>query len=265
VVSKTKMISILLLLLFTVTTPFVTSTDVSAIYAKNCFHDKIDNEVTCQFNSTRLNLGTAKTIRIVNYNGQQVSCSKVTMRPQRPNVWYGNCDGDAEDANFIRRKDKNGKSRIFGSIVIGSDMCQFGPSLNDVDQISCKPLKDYDEIAKEDEPDDDKDIEYHERTRNLHFGFIAANISDTDATSNYLRKQNPMYHRDLFDNSGSNIDVMVVWTRQAECRASRLAFPCTFTATTESRMRGIIDLAVQQTNSAFLLSGMLSSLRLVHA
>lgn len=72
-------------------------------------------------------------------------------------------------------------------------------------------------------------------------------------------------HRGLVDDSGSNIDVMVVWTKKAECRKSGFAAGCTNTATTENNMRGLIDLAVAETNTAYTLSGVTTQLRLVHA
>jgi hypothetical protein len=78
--------------------------------------------------------------------------------------------------------------------------------------------------------------------------------------------QQQQEHRGLvFDDSGSTIDVMVVWTKKAECRKSDLAVGCTNTATTENNMRGLIDLAVAETNTAYTLSGVTTQLRLVHA
>jgi hypothetical protein len=46
---------------------------------------------------------------------------------------------------------------------------------------------------------------------------------------------------------------------------NKLPSGCTLTATTESNIRGVIDLAVAEGNTALQLSGILSSIRLVHA
>ena len=69
----------------------------------------------------------------------------------------------------------------------------------------------------------------------------------------------------VIDDSGSTIDVMVVWTKKAECMNSDLDAGCTNTATTENNIRGLIDLAVAETNTAYTLSGVTTQLRLVHA
>ena len=72
-------------------------------------------------------------------------------------------------------------------------------------------------------------------------------------------------HRDLVDDLGGTIDVLVVWTKKAECRKSGLTAGCTLTATTENNIRGLIDLAVAETNTAYDLSGVTTQLRLVYA
>jgi hypothetical protein len=88
---------------------------------------------------------------------------------------------------------------------------------------------------------------------NLRFGFKPSSVrANSDG-------------RRLYDDLGSNIDIMVVWTMAAECGMSGLAYPCTFTANTELKMLGEINLAVAVTNTAFVESGISSQLRLVHA
>ena len=70
----------------------------------------------------------------------------------------------------------------------------------------------------------------------------------------------------VIDDLGGTLDVMVVWTKQAECKKSFLAQDCTtFTSTTENNMRGLIDLAIAETNTAYTASGINTQLRLVHA
>jgi hypothetical protein len=96
------------------------------------------------------------------------------------------------------------------------------------------------------------------------FGFVP--IKDDNQSQDLLRgKYNPRNDRKLFDDSGNNIDIMVVWTKLAECSNAGLPSGCTVTESTENMIRGIIDLAIAETNTAFALSGIFTSLRLVHA
>jgi hypothetical protein len=71
--------------------------------------------------------------------------------------------------------------------------------------------------------------------------------------------------RSLFDDSGGNLDVMVVWDRDAECRNSGLSASCTPTDATARNMRSRIELAIQETNTAYAQSGVTTVLNLVHS
>jgi hypothetical protein len=244
--------------IFLSTIGYVASRD-DTVYATGCTASSTNWK--CRFNATGLHVDTATTIQFVNYNGQRIKCNKNMIK--RANIWHGTCDGNARDANFVRRADKNGVPRIYGSIRIGSDVCQFRPNAFGYDEMSCKSSTLF---IEEEDPIEAPPLEneYHERTRNLHFGFNPSWSNDT-TSAHSVRRGTKNTQRTLYDDSGSNIDVMVVWTKEAECKTSKLQPGCTLTATTESNMRGLIDLAVAETNTAFELSGMLSSLRLVYA
>jgi hypothetical protein len=204
----------------------------------------------CRFNSNNLQLDTGTAIQLVVPNGRQINCQKLAIK--KANVWHGQCDGNARDVNFIRRKDLLGKTRVYGSIR--------------VDEIAC--VADSEFVAEEEAmvapPEED---DYAARVRNLHVGFHPELSNDTDTSFYSIRGSAGVHgHRRLpYDDSGSNIDIMVVWTSEAECKNSGLLKGCTLTATTENNIRGLIDLAVAETNTAYELSGILSSLRLVHA
>jgi hypothetical protein len=71
-------------------------------------------------------------------------------------------------------------------------------------------------------------------------------------------------HRQLVDD-GSMIDIMVVWTLGAECKASSLDFDCSVTSQTETNMRGKIDAMIAGINQVYVNSGILTQLRLVYA
>ena len=69
----------------------------------------------------------------------------------------------------------------------------------------------------------------------------------------------------VYDDSGSNLDVMVVWTKKAECKRSGLQENCTPTGQTEATMRTLINLAVEETNAAYQASGVDTEIYLAHA
>jgi len=69
--------------------------------------------------------------------------------------------------------------------------------------------------------------------------------------------------RTLYEGDG--IDVMVVWTKKAECKNSGLLSTCALTSQTRKNMLGKITLAIDETNTAFALSGVGTQLRLVEA
>mmetsp|Transcript_32782 Transcript_32782/g.57231 ORF Transcript_32782/g.57231 Transcript_32782/m.57231 type:complete len:556 (+) Transcript_32782:3-1670(+) len=71
------------------------------------------------------------------------------------------------------------------------------------------------------------------------------------------------HHRSL---QATTLDVLVPWTGNAECRNSGLALRgCTLTGQTDTNMRNRINLAIQETNTAYASSGVNAQLNLVHA
>jgi len=78
------------------------------------------------------------------------------------------------------------------------------------------------------------------------------------------RLELPQGHRQLVDN-GSIIDIMFVWTLNAECKASFLNYNCAVTSQTQTNMRGKIDAMIAATNEAYVNSGIQTKLRLVYA
>jgi hypothetical protein len=78
------------------------------------------------------------------------------------------------------------------------------------------------------------------------------------------RLELPQGHRQLVDD-GSIIDIMIVWTLNAECKASFLNYNCAVTSQTETNMRGKIDAMIAASNEAYVNSGIQTELRLVYA
>jgi hypothetical protein len=67
------------------------------------------------------------------------------------------------------------------------------------------------------------------------------------------------------DNDGSVINVMVLWTRAAECASNGQSVTCTPNAQTSSAIMALIRLAIVETNGAYTRSGIGLKLNLVHA
>lgn len=70
---------------------------------------------------------------------------------------------------------------------------------------------------------------------------------------------------DVYDDSGGNLDVMIPWTELAECNNAGLAAGCNVTSDTYDSMMALVNLAVEETNVAYQLSGVNTQLLLVHA
>jgi len=68
------------------------------------------------------------------------------------------------------------------------------------------------------------------------------------------------------EDCGTTINIMVLWTKQAECRSSGLHDQlCVTTSTTTTNMQNLITLALSESNIAFVESGINASLHLVHS
>ena len=230
----------------------------------------VNDRRVCKFNNVKnlkLDVDDLIELMVDDNNGRTIKCEKKINKLN--NKWYGNCDGDADDMNIIKRYDEvDGTERIFGSIRVGNDVCRISPNLDNGEvDIDCKPKNSY---KGEDAPKKSTGnaVIPPERRRHLNtmFGFTPMSDETGDSQGTSLRGYNQTENRRrLFDDSGDTIDVMVVWTKAAECGNAGLNSGCNLNANTESKMRGLVDLAIEETNTAFELSGIFTSLRLVHA
>ena len=69
----------------------------------------------------------------------------------------------------------------------------------------------------------------------------------------------------VYDDNGGNLDVMIPWTELAECNNAGLAAGCNVTSDTYESMMALVNLAVEETNVAYQMSGVNTQLLLVHA
>jgi hypothetical protein len=186
---------------------------------------------------------------------------------QHQQSWYGVSDGfalnliesegllfgSASDNNFIYSisTDDDGNP-----IVKKKATADFPDELDDADlTFETFPGKHTDgEGPGEGEPNNDN-VFAHESTRKR-------GLRGRSSSSYFL---NTTQERQLTEEEDTIFDIMVVWTTNAECNNSDEDNGCTTTAATETAIRGLIDLAVAETNVAFEESDVNVMLRLVHA
>ncbi len=209
------------------------------------------------------------------HDGTKRSFKRIQNRPRRLNqekgndmnsmrsfaYWYGEDDTDGSTFNYVQ--DEHGN--VHGSLVDVSNHSVMQFAVEDgsttvviTDSSDFRPEIEPPNNDEEDEGDDDDD-DLGER-----------NLSGRSSRS-YLRKSHSttknqeQANRVLNDDSGANLDVMVVWTSKAECRNYGLDEGCTLTAETAAAMEARINLAIDETNTAFDLSGVQTQLFLAHA
>jgi hypothetical protein len=71
--------------------------------------------------------------------------------------------------------------------------------------------------------------------------------------------------RKLGNDQGGNLDVMVLWTKKAECANYGLSDCNSIDTNSYNAMQALVDLAVAETNTAFTESGVHTMLNLVHS
>lgn len=163
-----------------------------------------------------------------------------------------------------------------GSIQIDGASC-----LIHDDQVECTPLTEFpdeEESLHEDEDDmvgRDRQLMV-QQVQDYIAGFVPVetptpssperrslrfnNIDNNNNTSIQPRRY-------LYDDSGNNIDILVVWTNQTECRytGKGIGPNCGLNEASYESMAALVDLLVAQSNVAFVNSGVLFTIRLVHA
>jgi len=149
--------------------------------------------------------------------------------PQQDGFFHG--EGDGMTINLLSTEEEIG---VYGSLIDtnSNNIYHFYPGSDGVN-IAQKSVSDFEES-------DD-----HVSIQEKGFGFY-----DNGEASN---------------DHGDILDIMVVWTTNAECANSDLSEGCTLTHVTKSNMIGKIRLAIAETNAAFSMSGINTKLRLVYS
>ena len=206
--------------------------------------------------------------------------------------WYGEDSDDGSSFDFVL--DTNGN--IHGTIVDlktdmisqlrvdaeGSPFVMTTPSSEFPDEEDADDIDENDHVAEDNimvhssdvDSEQLNDQQEYPNNRDLMMvttsNQIQASINDYDRSNNAPSQISSQFqsHQErslAFDDSGKNLDVLVVWSRTAECLESRLPRNCQPTTRTEANMRAMIKLAVAETNLAYRSSGVNTEIVLVHA
>lgn len=201
--------------------------------------------------------------------------------------WYGEDADGMHTMNLV--EDDNS---IFGSVNVGNTVYSIGVDADGESVVTARDTADY----PPESPSPDEDVVFNDSgnsTRSLatssyEVGDSRGTITETSNAEQQALNfnitagaqsimtpseigatsiQSENASRDLQGSSAphSFIDIMVVWSSNAECRNAGLARGCTRTAQTENSILGLINLAVLETNVAFEKSGIFATVRLIHA
>ncbi len=189
-------------------------------------------------------------------------------------AWEGQDPDDGSTFTFVQDEDRN----MAGSLVdlTNHEVYQF---YNEHDGSVSVTITKSNAFYPELDPDDQDlmaDIETtmdadHQGNRNLR---RKSSSFSTPSSHHVLDEAAPKNHDIIttqeegtrrLNDDGSILDVMVVWTKQAECMLSNLGEDCTLTSQSQAKMINRINLAVTETNIAYASSGINTQLQLVHS
>ena len=169
--------------------------------------------------------------------------------------WTGD-DGNGDTITIIKTGGKSGKSDIvLGSIVSVVDQVvhQIRPTADGGTAIFTTASKDF---KPEKDPHEDDHNEGANRGRLLKNDPVSS-VRGVSSVSHQDRK--------LQGDGIPEIRVLVPWTQAAECAHSSLLPGCAVTDTTADNMIALIELAIEETNDAYVESGVNARLVLAHA
>jgi hypothetical protein len=225
-------------------------------HVKNC-----NQKRQCKWDASDFSIEETQELDIaLRENGPIIKCTRKNVSGKGKR-WSGVCNsGEGSAANFVLVNVSGIGEKIFGSVVdpSSSSICTISIDQDGDNEVSCNPFssfKDEEDAEILDEVVDGYHTLYNDRRLR---GGVRQHLPS------YMRNQ--QRERSLqYNDLGGTIDILVVWTKKAECKRSNLADACTITAITTANMRGLVQLAVAETNQAFVNSGVNTQLRLVHA
>ena len=167
-----------------------------------------------------------------------------------PSFWYGQ-DDKGNNLNIVR-----GKSGVIAGSFTDNDaklVYQIGTDHDGSPTVTITPSEQFKPYGHPKERGDANDVGFP--TRKLLRGVNVDNVVAETSVDG----------RKLQTTTNSEVDIMVVWTKKAECRYSNKAAGCTPNDTTQDAFMALVNLAIEETNQAFINSGVHLQLRLVHA
>ena len=187
------------------------------------------------------------------------------LPPSLYSYWSGEDSSDGSTFNFVQDEEGN----MAGSMV---DLTNHNVlQIHNQNGSNIVTITASEDFAPEGDPEHEPVPEQLER--NLHQTTLEESTSTGSSNeqikflspSQHIENNQSMSRRKLYDDNGGNLDIMVIWTKSAECNAAGLSSGCTLTPQTESSMMARVNLAIQETNDAYAASGVNTELLLVKA
>lgn len=208
----------------------------------------------CAINITEIsNLEHASSVSMkLGYNGTVVTFSHVNNGVATD--WYGESHG-ASISLVSHQTGAHNHVSVSGTATKGESVYQIRTNTAGQVLLVEKQISEFPEGSDIVEVETDEERRLREETLN--------NLIPAPKTIDV--KRDSRGRRLTYDDSGSNIDVMIVWTKKAECKLSGQAANCQLSHNTHAAMETEIELMVGEANTAYSLSGIHTELRLTHA
>ena len=219
---------------------------------------------SCRIDLSALHLGeNPETISFqLTKTGNAIHCAHKTFGHDNSGSWHGMRSGGGTANLLTMAEGTKGETFLHGSVVDAANdlVCQLFPNAEGINRAVCIPGSEFPPELDSIEEEDD----------------VTTTTSSSGDGSRFLQQQQQQQQQLAFASSDPKKDlalgrrdlmnercagrfdilnVLVIWTAKAECRNSELAAGCTLTAATERDMRGLIGLAIAETNTAFQSSG----------
>jgi len=183
--------------------------------------------------------------------------------------WTGSEPSSGSVFNFVQ--DDEGYMAASLTDLTTGNVFQFHSTHDDGYAVTITPSSDF---PPEDGPLDDDDEERMRRLRRINNddpSFLSTVTQSNQSVAaptmlDQIKKSlSEQEKRKVYDDAGSNLDVMVVWTKNAECNVYGLSNGCAVDNVSERNMRAMIDLAVFETNISYKNSNIPTEMLLAHA
>jgi hypothetical protein len=174
--------------------------------------------------------------------------------------WAGEDPMDGSFFNYVQDSEGN----MAGSMIDlrNDEVLQFH-SQNGFNQVTITASSEFrEELEPAYVPDEDEQRKLLSISKRKEFINKHDDINDITLSSLHQVENSTRF---FLDDSGGNLDIMVLWTKAAECTVSGLPVGCIVSTVTEANMMSLVNLALFETNMAFQESGVKTKIHLAHA